>query len=103
VLGALASEGAWAPVAIVPVLRSLAQIWWAWGLFFVETAAMIVPWTLLVQMGLRSESAWLTPLYTAPLLAAIILIYARLLGRLAGYIVKTTMESSTEGDHDEEA
>ena len=101
-LGALAAEGAWIPVAIPTVLRSFAHIWWAWGLFFLETTPMAVVWTSITRAGLRSESPWLTPLYAAPLLAALILVYARLLGRLAGYIAKTTSESSAEGDHDEE-
>jgi hypothetical protein len=103
VLGALAAEGAWVPTAILSVLRSLAHVWWAWGLFFLETAAMAVGWTFVTRAGLQSESPWLTPLYAAPLLGAVILIYARLLGRLAGCIAKATEESSTEGDHDDES
>ena len=39
-LGALASAEAWVPLAIKTVLWSLAPLWWAWGLFYVETA----PW-----------------------------------------------------------
>ncbi len=101
-LGGLAAEGAWVPLAILTVLRSLGRLWWAWGLFFLETTPLIIGWTPLVRAGLRSESPWLTPVYTGPLLAAIILIYARLLGRLAGCIAKTTIESSAEGDHDED-
>jgi hypothetical protein len=43
----------------------------------------------------------LTPLYTAPLLAIIILIYARLIGKLAGCISASTKKTASEGDDDE--
>lgn len=86
VLGALAAEGAWAPLALPLVLRSLGRTWWAWGLFYAETTPLIVGWILLTAAGVHGYSPWSTPAYAGPLLATIILIYARLLGRLAGCI-----------------
>jgi hypothetical protein len=100
-LGALAADGAWAPLAIGKILRSFFQVGWAWGLFYLETIPLAVGWTLLVQTGLAGQGRWLAPLYAAPLLAAIILIYARLIGRLAGCISAAT-KLSNEGDDDEE-
>jgi hypothetical protein len=98
-LGALASDEAWVPLAIKTVLWSFAPLWWAWVLFYVETAVMAWAWTWLTLAGLREEP-WLTPLYAAPLLAAILLIDARLAGRLAGCIVRETSKINDEGDDD---
>jgi hypothetical protein len=70
---------------------------WAWGLFYLQTGAMVGLWYFLVAAGLQ-RAPWLVPLYAAPLLAAAILIYAR----LAGCIAAEISHSSTEGDDDDE-
>jgi len=101
-LGALAADGAWAPIAIRTILRSIVPAGWAWGLFFLQTMPPIVGWILLTRAGLGGPSPWLTPLYAGPLLAAIILIYARLSGRLAGCIGAAIEEPSNEGDDDDD-
>jgi len=85
-LGALAAEGAWVPTALGSVLRSVASAWWAWGLFFLETTPLIVLWIYVTQAGLSGPSPWATPLYSGPLLSLVIVLYARILGRLAGCI-----------------
>jgi hypothetical protein len=100
-LGALASDEAWVPLAIKTVLWSFAPLWWAWGLFYAETALMAWGWILLTAAGLREEP-WMTPLYAAPLLSAILLIYARLIGRLGGCIARETSKNPDEGDEDAE-
>jgi hypothetical protein len=100
-LGALAANGAWTPLAIATVLRSFIPLGWAWGLFYLQTGAMVGLWYFLVAAGLQ-RAPWLVPLYAAPLLAAAILIYARLAGRLAGCIAAEISHSSTEGDDDDE-
>ncbi len=99
-LGALAAGGAWAPLAIGTVLRSLVRHAWAWGFFYLETTTIIVAWVALTKKGLE-EAPWLVPLYAAPLLAAVILIYARLAGRLAACI--GAKEDLTKGDDDEDS
>jgi hypothetical protein len=101
-LGSLAADGAWAPIAIRTILKSIVPAAGAWGLFFLETLPPIVGWGELTIAGLGSASPWLTPVYTGPLLAAIILIYARLLGRLAGCIETALEKTSNEGDDDED-
>jgi hypothetical protein len=92
-LGALAASGAWAPLAILDVLKSIPRLYRTWILFYLETSLMLGGWILLVVMGLE-ETPWLVPLYAAPLLAAGVLIYARLIGRLAGQIAAQTSGSS---------
>ncbi len=99
-LGAMADGEAWAPVDIKPVLWSLRPLWWAWALFYVETGAIIWVWSEVTVTGLHEEP-WPTPLYSAPILAAVILIYARLLGRLAGCIVRESAKPKYQGDDDE--
>jgi hypothetical protein len=64
---------------------------------------MIAGWTLLVKDQLAGQGPWLVPLYAGPLLATIILIYARLIGRLAGCISAATAKLLDEGDGDEDA
>jgi hypothetical protein len=97
ILGALAADGAWVPMAIVTVLRSLVRHPLAWGCFYLETAAMIFGWTSITATGLQ-RAPWLAPFYAASLLAAIILIYARLVGRLAGCIAAGMLPHRTKGD-----
>jgi hypothetical protein len=94
-LGALASGEAWFPLAIKTVLWSMGPLWWAWGLFYVETAVLTWGWMILALAGLH-EAPWATPLWAAPLLAAVIFLYARLLGRLAGCIVRETAKRQDE-------
>ena len=62
--GALAADGAWVPLAIGTVLRSLVQVWWAWGLFFLEITPMAVVWTILTKKELDGYTPWLVPLYS---------------------------------------
>jgi hypothetical protein len=83
-LGALADD-AWAPTGIGRVLASLKNLWWAWGLFYLETTPLIVGWLILSGIGLAMQPV-AVPFYSAPLFAMVLLIYARLLGRLARLI-----------------
>jgi hypothetical protein len=96
-LGALAADGAWAPLAIVTVLRTFVPLLRAWGLFYLQTGIMAVAWTALTWAGLDGPAPWLTPVYAGPLLAALLLIYARLIGRLAARIMAAT-ESPEDDD-----
>lgn len=64
------------------ILRSLGVVWWAWGLLYVVSGVLLVP-VLAIPALLFTEEPWLTALLTGPLLAAWLLIYARLLGRVA--------------------
>ena len=86
-LGSLAAGGAWAPVAIGDVVRSVPGLWRQWGLFYLQTTAIALVWTLLTVGGLRL-APWVMPLYSAPILGAGLLIYARLVGRLAWCIAQ---------------
>jgi hypothetical protein len=103
-LASLAAD-AWVPLAIRPVLHSLVDLWWAWGLFYLQTAALAAGWFWLTKAGLEESLGVLpgaVPLFSAPLLALIILIYARLAGRLAGCIAEASTTDLTEGDDDED-
>ena len=102
-LGALAAEGAWVPLAIGRTLQSFFHAGWAWGLFYLETTPMIAAWGWLVKSQLAGRGPWLVPLYAGPLLATIILIYARLVGRLAACISAAMEKRSDKGDEDEDA
>jgi len=84
-LSSLAANAAWLPLSPAPVLRSFGPLWRQWGLFYIYTGGLYVAWELLTLAGLR-QSPWLVPLYSGPMMAAAMLIYARLLGRLAWLI-----------------
>ncbi len=100
-LGALATDGAWVPLEILPVLRSLVRLWYVWGVFFIATGLMAAGWTWLTVAGLVSQAPWLTPLYAGPLLATLILVYVRFVGRLAARISAVTQKTHRKGDHRE--
>lgn len=92
-LGSLAAEGAWVPLAIGDVVRSFPALKWQWGLFYLQTTAIALVWVVLTVVGLRL-APWLMPLYSAPILAAGLLIYARLVGRLAWCIAEQLRKES---------
>ena len=81
-LSAVYNDSPVVPIAL-PVLRSLGSVWWAWCLFYLETGVMLLMWVGLVVVGIVMRQPYLMVLYAAPLLAYIVLVYARLLGRLA--------------------
>ena len=65
-----------------PVLRSLFKFWWGWLLFYVETAVLLMLWPGLLLFGIQWD-VFGAALATGPVLAAVVLIYMRLVGRLA--------------------
>ncbi len=83
-LSALEAGSPIIPVSM-PVLDSLVVAWWGWAMFYVEAGAMLVIWWTLI-FTTQLESLWLTAVVAAPVLAAGLMIYSRLLGRLAWYI-----------------
>jgi hypothetical protein len=80
-LSSLEADNIWAPIS-GPVLRSLFSEWWAWLLFYGESLVLMGAYVGLLLAGLRWQPL-LAILITGPLLAALFLIEARLLGRLA--------------------
>ncbi|HUG89496.1 MAG TPA: hypothetical protein VML55_01595 [Planctomycetaceae bacterium] len=70
------------------VLRSLVKCWSAWLMFYGVVALVSVAWPGLLVLGFGFNE-WLIPIATAPLMSAVILIYARLLGRLGWVITQT--------------
>lgn len=79
------------PVSL-PVLRSLRTTGRAWGFFYAVSAVLLAGWTI-PSLARFPEQPFLTILVSMPLLAAVLLVYARLLGRLAWCIGETEEES----------
>jgi hypothetical protein len=79
-LSALESGSAGTPFT-QSVVASLGSHWWAWLLFYAETALLACVWPGLFLLGFAFQPFAVGAL-TGPLMAAVILIYARLLGRL---------------------
>jgi DNA-directed RNA polymerase subunit M/transcription elongation factor TFIIS len=63
------------------VFRSLFSLWWGWLLVYVELAVLGAIWAAAVVFTIE-ESPYLTMFWSSPVLAAVGLITARLLGRL---------------------
>jgi hypothetical protein len=83
VLSAMEAES-WLPLS-TNVPRTLKSHAWAWGVFYGEAVLLIAAWSILtVVVSVAAGSAALV--VTSPLLAALMIIYARLLGRL-GWVI----------------
>jgi hypothetical protein len=65
-----------------PVLRTLGYFWHGWMMFYLLTTAMIAGWVVAFDFA-YPQAPNLTVLFSGPALAAIMLIYSRLLGRVA--------------------
>jgi hypothetical protein len=63
------------------VVSSLFRRWWAWLRFYATSAVLSLFWPGTLIYG-YSQAPFQTALITGPLMAAALLIYARLLGRL---------------------
>jgi DNA-directed RNA polymerase subunit RPC12/RpoP len=81
-LSSLEAGTPWAPLT-PPIIRSLVVSMWCWGVFYIEITLLATPWVALVLVGVQLRHPFWTALVAAPPLAALLLIYARLLGRLA--------------------
>ncbi len=64
------------------VLRTLVRFWWGWLLFYLITTPLMLAWLVLSGLGL-AKAPYLVSLASGPALATIMLLYARLLGRVA--------------------
>ena len=80
----LSTLEAGSPTTLVswPVVRSFWTVWWGWLLFYVETGVLIAIWAV-PTVAFFQPYPWVTSLFSGPLLGAVMLIYARLIGRLA--------------------
>jgi DNA-directed RNA polymerase subunit M/transcription elongation factor TFIIS len=63
------------------VFRSLFSLWWGWVVVYLEIATLLAVWAATVVFTIES-SPYLSMLWSSPILAAVALITARLLGRL---------------------
>ena len=79
-LSAMEAES-WAPTSAA-VFRTLQTHLWAWAIFYAESALLVVVWLVASVVGALVSEAWAV-IMPCPLLAAAIIIYARLMGRLA--------------------
>ena len=65
-----------------PLVQSLASCWREWLLYYLLSGLLLAGWIALLLSG-AARSPYLTMLLCGPLLAALLFISARLLGRLA--------------------
>jgi DNA-directed RNA polymerase subunit RPC12/RpoP len=79
-LSSLEADSFWMPASWV-VLRSLVFLGWCWIIFYLEAGLLAAGWLGLVLLAVPAHP-YVTVLGAGPILSAIVLIYARLLGRL---------------------
>jgi hypothetical protein len=79
----------------LPVLKSLGRAWWAWGMFYLQTGVWLVGWMIAAATGLFTMPYVSIPI-TASLWALLVLLYARLMGRLAWCISQSEPEIEEE-------
>ena len=89
VLSSIESGSALIPLSGT-IARSLRQIWWGWAMFYLQSALLLG-----LPIGLfRIAALWNLPLaclLSAPAAAAVLLISARLLGRV-GWLISTRLQ-----------
>jgi hypothetical protein len=95
VLSALECESFVMPLS-PPILTSLVRVWRAWLMFYLVTTPLVVGWLAVAIVSLPA-APFLAVVPLAPALAAVLLIYARLLGRL-GWTITGSPAMSRE-DH----
>jgi hypothetical protein len=80
------------------ILRSLLGVWWAWIAFYVVSLPVVFAGMAVAGILAIGKFFWVVPL-AAPMLAAIVFIHARLLGRLGWRIAlwsRARMERAEE-------
>ncbi|NUQ62219.1 MAG: hypothetical protein HUU20_07010 [Pirellulales bacterium] len=78
-----------------PILRTCIDLWWGWIIVYTITAAMFAGW-LAWALYFFPYEGFFTAGVSGPILAAILFIYARLLGRLAWWAQKVAEEENHE-------
>ena len=68
------------PISL-PVLGSLSRAWWAWGLFYVESTAVLAA-AVCAAIALGGLAGLAGLLAGAPVIVAALMVYCRLLGRV---------------------
>jgi len=76
----LETNSPWKPISL-PVLGSLLRAWWAWGLFYVESTAVLAT-AVRAANALGGVAGLAGLLAGAPVVVAALMIYGRLLGRV---------------------
>ena len=75
------------------VLKSLPICGWAWARLFAASAALAALWPGCLILGYQKEPFY-AAVVTAPLMATSLLVYPRLLGRLATFIAELEVETA---------
>ncbi len=77
------------------VTRSFALRSWAWGRFYLASAALAVIWPGSLIWAYQ-RNPFYAAVITAPLMGIALLVYPRLLGRLAGFLAELETELAEE-------
>jgi DNA-directed RNA polymerase subunit M/transcription elongation factor TFIIS len=81
-----------------PILRSLVSFWWGWLIFYGLSGMLVFAWIGLAIAGAKSSPV-LVAFVLGPMVAAILLIIARLLGRLAWRASLLASDEADESKH----
>ena len=84
-----------------PILKTCTRYWWAWLFFYAETGLVLLVFSWIVRFA-AARSVFVAMLIAAPLSIATLLIYSRLLGRLAWYTAWEDEEADADAEADAE-
>ncbi len=78
-----------------PILRTYIDLWWGWGIVYSISAGMFGLWTIWFVRAFP-DAPFATVVLASPVLAAILFIYSRLLGRLAWWSQHVAAETDDD-------
>lgn len=81
-LSSLEADSPWVPLTR-PIFASMGSLWWGWLTYYALSAVLLAAYLAPLIAGVRGGFVWLTFLLTGPVAATVVLIHARLMGRLA--------------------
>ena len=99
-LGSFFADGAWVPLALPSVLRSMGKFRRDWLIFYAEIAALLVVGIVIRAISLYVPS-WLGGVLSYPLFGLVILIYSFLLGRMARWMAAGQGEAAAAEEEEE--
>jgi hypothetical protein len=98
-LASFFADGAWAPLALPSVLRSMGKFRRDWLVFYAEILALLVGGIVVHAISWYMPS-WLGGLLSYPSFGLVILIYSFLLGRLARSMAAAQAEAAAADEED---
>ena len=97
-MSSLEADSPWVPITR-PILVSLRKLWWGWLMYYGISVGLVAAYLVPLILGVKFWMPVVTLLLTGPLLATVVMIQARVFGRLAWRgVVMQEPEPTTEAE-----